>query len=90
MTSISRLGIHRNIIRFFCYIFILNVRFRTDGLHYPEQAQVDKIYGTNANRSWYRERGVRTTGVPKGKGERSSTKGTGSMAGSGRPNRATS
>lgn len=35
--------------------------------HYPELVQVDKIYGTNANRNWCRERGIRMTVAPKGK-----------------------
>ncbi len=35
--------------------------------HYPELIQVDKIYGTNANRKWCAERGIRMTVAPKGK-----------------------
>jgi hypothetical protein len=34
--------------------------------HYPELIQCDKIYHTNANRSWCRERGIRMTAAPKG------------------------
>lgn len=35
--------------------------------HYPELIQVDKIYGTNKNRKWCAERGIRMTVVSKGK-----------------------
>ena len=35
--------------------------------HYPELIQADKIYATNANRTWCRERGIRMTVAPKGK-----------------------
>lgn len=35
--------------------------------HYPELIQVDKIYGTNANRKWCGERGIRMTVAQKGK-----------------------
>lgn len=35
--------------------------------HYPELALVDKIYGTNKNRAWCKERGIRMTVAPKGK-----------------------
>lgn len=35
--------------------------------YYPELAQVDKIYGTNANRKWCKEKGIRMTVSPKGK-----------------------
>ncbi len=35
--------------------------------HYPELIQVDKIYGTNANRNWCSERGIRMSVAPKGK-----------------------
>ena len=35
--------------------------------YYPELIQVDKIYGTNANRTWCRERNIRLTVTPKGK-----------------------
>ena len=35
--------------------------------HYPELALVDKIYGTNKNRAWCKERGIRMTVTPKGK-----------------------
>ncbi|WP_373519030.1 IS5 family transposase [Pricia sp.] len=35
--------------------------------YYPELIQVDKIYGTNANRNWCRERGIKMTVAPKGK-----------------------
>ena len=34
--------------------------------HYPELIQCDKIYHTNANRSWCTERGIRMTAAPKG------------------------
>lgn len=34
--------------------------------HYPELIQCDKIYHTNDNRSWCRERGIRMTAAPKG------------------------
>ena len=34
--------------------------------HYPELIQCDKIYHTNANRSWCSERGIRMTAAPKG------------------------
>lgn len=33
---------------------------------YPELIQCDKIYHTNANRSWARKRGIRLTALPKG------------------------
>lgn len=35
--------------------------------YYPELLQVDKIYGTNKNRNWCKERGIRMTVKPKGK-----------------------
>lgn len=35
--------------------------------YYPEVAMVDKIYGTNANRKWCKERGIRMTVASKGK-----------------------
>jgi len=35
--------------------------------YYPELIQVDKIYGSNNNRSWCKERGIRMTVVAKGK-----------------------
>jgi len=35
--------------------------------HYPELIQVDKIYGTNVNRNWCRERNIRMTVAVKGK-----------------------
>jgi len=35
--------------------------------YYPQLVQVDKIYGTNANRKWCAERNIRMTVVPKGK-----------------------
>jgi len=34
--------------------------------HYPELIQCDKIYHTNANRSWCSERDIRMTALPKG------------------------
>lgn len=34
--------------------------------HYPELIQCDKIYHTNANRSWCTQRGIRMTALPKG------------------------
>ncbi|NBC03860.1 MAG: IS5 family transposase [Bacteroidetes bacterium] len=34
--------------------------------HYPELIQCDKIYHTNANRSWCSGRGIRMTALPKG------------------------
>lgn len=34
--------------------------------HYPELIQCDKIYHTNDNRTWCRERGIRMTALPKG------------------------
>ena len=34
--------------------------------YYPELIQVDKIYGTNANRKWCQERGIRMTVIAKG------------------------
>lgn len=34
--------------------------------HYPELIQCDKIYHTNANRSWCSERGIRMTAAAKG------------------------
>ena len=34
--------------------------------HYPELIQCDKIYHTNANRSWCADRGIRLTATPKG------------------------
>lgn len=35
--------------------------------YYPELIQVDKIYGTNKNRTWCKERGIRMTVSQKGK-----------------------
>ena len=35
--------------------------------YYPELIQVDKIYGTNANRTWCKERSIRLTVATKGK-----------------------
>lgn len=35
--------------------------------HYPELIQADKIYATNENRKWCRERNIRLTAQPKGK-----------------------
>ena len=35
--------------------------------YYPELIQVDRIYGTNENRGWCKERGIRMTVVAKGK-----------------------
>ena len=35
--------------------------------YYPELIQVDKIYGTNKNRLWCKERDIRLTVTPKGK-----------------------
>ena len=35
--------------------------------YYPELIQVDKIYGTNQNRKWCKERGIRMTVAQKGK-----------------------
>lgn len=35
--------------------------------YYPELIQVDKIYGTNKNRKWCKERNIRMTVAPKGK-----------------------
>jgi len=35
--------------------------------HYPELALVDKIYGTNNNRAWCKERGIRMSVASKGK-----------------------
>ncbi len=35
--------------------------------YYPELVQVDKIYGTNANRKWCNKRNIRMTVVAKGK-----------------------
>ena len=35
--------------------------------YYPELVQVDKIYGTNKNRKWCKERNIRMTVTPKGK-----------------------
>lgn len=35
--------------------------------HYPDLIQIDKIYGTNANRNWCRERGIGMTVATKGK-----------------------
>jgi len=35
--------------------------------YYPELIQADKIYGTNANRKWCKERNIRITVSPKGK-----------------------
>ena len=36
--------------------------------YYPELIQVDKIYGTNTNRKWCRQRGIRMTVIKKGSG----------------------
>ena len=35
--------------------------------YFPELVQVDKIYGTNVNRKWCKENGIRMTVSPKGK-----------------------
>jgi len=35
--------------------------------YYPELIQADKIYATNANRSWCSKHGIRLTAVPKGR-----------------------
>jgi len=35
--------------------------------YYPELVQVDKIYGTNANRKWCKQNNIRMTVAPKGK-----------------------
>lgn len=37
--------------------------------HYPELVQIDKIYGTNENRKWCKERSIRMTVTPKGKSQ---------------------
>ena len=41
--------------------------------YFPELVQVDKIYGTNANRKWCKENNIRMTVVPKGKPKELST-----------------
>jgi len=35
--------------------------------HYPELIQADKIYATNENRVWCKERNIRVTATPKGR-----------------------
>jgi len=35
--------------------------------YYPELIQADKIYATNKNRKWCKEKGIRLTAIPKGK-----------------------
>lgn len=35
--------------------------------HYPELIQADKIYATNENRAWCKERKIRLTATPKGR-----------------------
>ena len=35
--------------------------------HYPELVQVDKIYATQENRRWLKERGIRITAPPLGR-----------------------
>jgi hypothetical protein len=35
--------------------------------YYPELVQIDKIYATNKNRKWCKERGIRLTAIPKGR-----------------------
>ena len=35
--------------------------------HWPELIQADKIYATNANRAWCKERNIRLTATPKGR-----------------------
>ena len=35
--------------------------------YYPELIQADKIYATNDNRTWCRERNIRITATPKGR-----------------------
>jgi transposase, IS5 family len=35
--------------------------------YYPELIQADKIYATNQNRAWCKERGIRLTATPKGR-----------------------
>jgi hypothetical protein len=37
--------------------------------YYPELVQVDKIYGTNENRKWCKQRSIRMTVTPKGKSQ---------------------
>ncbi len=41
--------------------------------YFPELVQVDKIYGTNANRKWCKENGIRMTVAPKGKPKKMTT-----------------
>ncbi len=41
--------------------------------YYPELIQVDKIYGTNKNRTWCNERGIRMTVSTKGKAKELTT-----------------
>ena len=35
--------------------------------YYPELIQADKIYATNENRTWCKERNIRLTATPKGR-----------------------
>lgn len=41
--------------------------YRTIHGHYPELAQVDRIYATRENREWLKERGIRITASPLGR-----------------------
>lgn len=41
--------------------------------YFPELVQVDKIYGTNANRKWCKQNGIRMTVAPKGKPKQMTT-----------------
>lgn len=42
-------------------------RYRERYGHYPESVHVDKIYRTQANRQWCKQRGIRLSGVPLGR-----------------------
>ncbi len=42
-------------------------KFKIATENYPESIHVDKIYRTNENRAWCKERGIRITGIPLGR-----------------------
>jgi hypothetical protein len=41
--------------------------FRTYTGYYPEPVHVDKVYRNRDNRAWCKQRGIRTSGLPKGR-----------------------
>ena len=49
------------------YLIPITQVYKTLYGYCPELIQVDKIYGTNKNRSWCKERNIRMTVATKGK-----------------------